>query len=193
MKKSVTCVIALCCAVILFAQNPATKAPSHFVIKGKAKNFTQPYWEFAMTGIFEDNEHQNVQFLKDGTFSKTVSLSQPQDLYLYLGYGNLTLFAVPDDTIELNWDYKDVNNTLQVTSPKPWRQTELNLKMKLDKRDPVNTEKLYEALQDKKTSDSAKFEHVIIDQNGNIANNNASGKGELLRNRGENEIDKLLK
>jgi len=158
MKKLLPTLIAFLSFLTIFAQ-PTLNPPDHFVIKGKAKNHNQDFWEFGLTG-FMGFELASVPLAKNGTFSKMVPITHPQDIYLSLNEDGIPLFVVPGDTIEVNWDNKDFTNTFQIISAKPWRQKELDLMLELHRNFNQTYMKLTEDLHAKNISDSAKFERV---------------------------------
>lgn len=160
MNKIIPCLIALFSCITLFAQNTSTKDPGRFVLKGQAKNQPQPFLEFGVSGFFNP-EMTSTPFNKDGTFSKTISITHPQDLFLILGDKDaIMLFAEPGDTIEVNWDYNDIYNSFRVTCSKPWRQPELDLMLQWSKKFIPIMEQFYTKLHDKDLSDSAIVELV---------------------------------
>jgi len=160
MNKIIPCLIALFSCITLFAQTTSTKAPGHFVLKGQAKNQTQPFLEFGVSGFFNP-EMTSAQFNKDGTFSKTISITHPQDLFLILGDKDaIMLFAEPGDTIEVNWDYNDIYNSFHVICSKPWRQPELDLMLQWSKKFIPNMEQFFTKLNAKDLSDSAIVELI---------------------------------
>src|SRR5688500_11151430 len=84
--------------------------PNNFVIKGNVKNHPQNFWEGGISG-FIGFELISVPIGKDGSFFKSISITHPQDFFLDLNEDGLVIFAVPGDTLEINWDNKDFTRT----------------------------------------------------------------------------------
>lgn len=111
------------------AQSEA-ETPEHFVIEGQVLNANQNFWEFAITSFF-DNQLISLPLTAEGKFFKSVPIKHPQDIYLYLNNDAITIFAVPGDTLKLNWDEQNLTNTFKVSSRDPGRQSELDLMLEL--------------------------------------------------------------
>jgi len=160
MKKLLLYFIAGTCYVHLHAQN--NQASDHFVIKGQVKNSPQPFVQLGVSG-FMSMGMWNIPVTKDGSFSQTISITHPQDFFIEQENDGLLLFAVPGDTIELNWNYNEIYNTFHIACSKPWRQQELNTMLQLSKKIFPGMQKFFTALNDQKKSDSAKFELIKKD------------------------------
>lgn len=133
MKSSLFLAALLLILLPAFSQADWRKAPQQFVIKGKAEHLKEGFWEFGMTGFLASNI-VSVSVDSGGVFTKTVPITAPQDLHLYLNDDAVTIFAVPGDTIVVGWDSDHFANTFKVTSPHPWRQRELDLMLELYKQ-----------------------------------------------------------
>lgn len=153
MKNIIAVLIALTLCYSLTAQ----KAGS-FVIKGKAKNHPQDFWELYISD-FMGYRRISLEIDKNNSFIKTIPLTHPQDVNLDLTEDGISFFAVPGDTIEINWDYKQFDNSFKLLSPKPERQQELNLMMELSRELPLS-EKFYDSLYDEKIPGQLRFEAV---------------------------------
>jgi thiol-disulfide isomerase/thioredoxin len=153
MKNIIAVLIALSLCYSLTAQKTGS-----FVIKGKAKNHPQDFWELYISN-FIGYRRISVQIDKNNNFVKTIPLTHPQDVNLDLTEDGISFFAVPGDIIEINWDYKQFDNSFKLLSPKPERQQELNLMMELSRKLPL-TEKFSDSLYDKTIADQVKFEAV---------------------------------
>lgn len=130
------------------------------VIKGNVKNFTDKYWEMAMTGDLT-NYSVTIPVDKDGNFNKTISIDGgTEDLYLYLNDDAITLCAQKNDTLIANWDNKDFKNTFRVSSPNPHINERLQTMMLMYNLYRKESMDLGESLYDNKLTDSMKFEKV---------------------------------
>lgn len=133
-----------------------------FLLQGKIENFKGEYFEYAVTGFF-DNEGSSVMVKKDGTFSKRISIENiQQDIFLYLNKDAITFTIKKNDTIALYWDENNFKNSFKINASKG-RQNALDIQwlQYLKFRQPyfAISDKLY---RDKTLNDSAKF-HLIND------------------------------
>ncbi|MFC0517030.1 TlpA family protein disulfide reductase [Mucilaginibacter angelicae] len=130
------------------------------VIKGNVKNFTDKYWEMAITGDLT-NYSITIPVDKDGNFNKTISIDgETEDLYLYLNNDAITICAQKNDTLIVNWDSKDFKNTFKVSSPKPRINERLQTMMAVYNLCRKEMMDLSESLYSDKATDSAKFEKI---------------------------------
>lgn len=125
----------------------------YFVIKGHAKNFTEPLIDFGMT-TYLDNISQSIK-VKDGNFEEQFPIQHIQDVYLYLNNDAITFTLHDQDTITIEWDEKDFRNSFTVKGNNQHRTKEWNLQWKLynEFRKPVLdlSSKLYaDTLTDKR-------------------------------------------
>ena len=109
--------IGIFLSTCLFAQNNTFEIKRcSAVIKGNVKNNTDQFWEFFQTGYF-NNEVVSVPLDKNGNFNKTIWFDDDiQDLGLYLNNDAITIYVQKNDTITINWDTKDFDNTFQLTN-----------------------------------------------------------------------------
>jgi len=103
------------------------------VLKGSVKNFRDTAWSFSYTGFFK-NQIINVPVAGDGSFSKSITVDHVNDVYLYLNNDAIISFVAPGDTLTLNWDEKDFNNTFKIQANKTGRQQEIDAMFELHKR-----------------------------------------------------------
>jgi peroxiredoxin len=130
------------------------------VIKGNVKNFTDKYWEMAVTGDFT-NYSVTVPVDKDGNFSKAINIDgETEDIYLYLNDDAITVCAQKNDTLIVNWDNKDFKNSFKVSSPKPRIHERLQTMMSVYNLCRKEMMELSEFLYRDKITDSAKFEKI---------------------------------
>ncbi len=158
MKKLLLAFLIFCILQDIIAQT-SSKAPDHFVIKGKAVNHSQDFWELGVSG-FMGFERISVPLDKNGTFSKTIPISHLLDFGLLINDYPIRAFAVPGDTLELFWDAKDFDKTFRFTAQNPWRSKELELVRELDKKYLKAYFEVEEILYTKNISDSVKYERV---------------------------------
>ncbi|MEJ2904512.1 TlpA disulfide reductase family protein [Pedobacter panaciterrae] len=148
--------IPFLCAFLITASSFAQKTTS-FLLKGNVKNLDDTFFELATTGYF-NNTVNAVLVDKKGNFSKHIYIDGIQDFYLYLNNDAITAFAVPGDTIEVNWDQKNFKNTFKINSPSPERAQDLSIMMAIynKRRQPFLdlNRKLYE---EKELADSSKY------------------------------------
>jgi peroxiredoxin len=112
----------------LTAQNDHTT--QYFLIKGKIKNAKEASWNFRESNFLE-NKQIIIKIESDGTFKQLVPVEGMQDLYLYLNNDAITIYVQPDDTIEVNWDEENFKKSFEVKSPRPFRNEDLQLNLKL--------------------------------------------------------------
>jgi len=154
MKNLIAIVFILFCYSFVSAQ-----APQNFVLKGKVKNPAQDFLEVGVTG-FLGFQTINIPIDKNGRFTKTISITHPQDFGFQSNDQLIQMFGVPGDTIELSWDDQDFPNSLIVSTLNPERQKELNLMLELSKKSFPAILELQEPLTNKTLSDSIKFEKI---------------------------------
>ncbi|HEX8021023.1 TlpA disulfide reductase family protein [Mucilaginibacter sp.] len=137
---------------------PVPKASA--VIKGNVKNFTDKYWEMAVTGDFT-NYSVTVPVDKDGNFNKTINIDgETEDIYLYLNDDAITVCAQKNDTLIVNWDNKDFKNTFKVSSPKPRINERLQTMMSVYNLCRKELMDLSSSLYNGKMTDSMKYEKI---------------------------------
>jgi peroxiredoxin len=129
--------------------------PNSFVIKGTVKNFTDPSWNLLLTSFYS-NEGIDMPVASDGSFSKTISITDPTDLYLYLNDDAIIVFASPGDTLNMNWDNKDFKNTFKIKTG----QKEMDLMMDLYVKYWPAIRDIEKNIQEKSTPDSVIFNRV---------------------------------
>ena len=119
--------IGIFISTCLFAQNNTFEIKRcSAVIKGNIKNNTDQFWEFAQTGYFR-NDLVSVPIDKNGNFNKTIWFDgNMQDLYLYLNNDALSIYVQKNDTIIINWDAKNFDNSFQLTNSQKIRTNETN-------------------------------------------------------------------
>jgi len=137
---------------------PAPKATA--VIKGNVKNFSDKFWELAITGDLT-NYSMTIPVDKDGNFNKTISIDgETEDIYLYLNDDAITICAQKNDIIEVNWDNKDFKNTFRVSSPQPRINARLQTMMSVYNNCRVELMDLMKSMYADKAPDSVKYEKI---------------------------------
>ncbi|MBB6126899.1 TlpA family protein disulfide reductase [Mucilaginibacter lappiensis] len=137
---------------------PAPKATA--VIKGNVKNFSDKYWELAVTGDLT-NYSITVPVDQDGNFSRTISIDdETEDIYLYLNDDAITICAQKNDTILVNWDNKDFKNTFRISSPQPRANARLQTKISVYNLCRKELMDLTASMYTDKFSDSVKYEKI---------------------------------
>ncbi len=104
-----------------------------FVLKGKAKNLKDKFFEFGMTTYLHNNESYFVDFNKDGSFEKSFPIINSQQLYLYLNDDAVTITVADGDTILLNWDEKNFEKSFTLKSNNAGRTTTLETEWEIYK------------------------------------------------------------
>lgn len=153
MKNIIAVLLGLSVCYTLNAQKA-----ENFVIKGKAKNHPQDFWELYISD-FIGYRRISMQIDKNSNFIKTIPLTHPQDINLDLSEEGVSLFAVPGDTIEINWDYTKFDNSFKLISPNHDRQLELDLMLELSRELPLS-ERFYDSLYDETIPGQIRFEAV---------------------------------
>src|SRR5476651_1018927 len=133
--------------------------PQSFVIRGKVKNFTDPSWNFLLTGFLK-NEGLSMPVAADGSFTKTINAADPTDLYLYLNDDAIVIFASPGDTLTLAWDNKDFKNTFKIKVNTVSGQEEMDLMMDLYAKYWPTMREIEKGLRSAGTPDSVKFNKI---------------------------------
>ena len=72
-----------------------------FVLKGKVKNPSQPFFEFSLT-TFLDPETHSVPLRKDGSFEKSFPIQHRQEMIVKIGEDGVHLIVEKGDTLILN-------------------------------------------------------------------------------------------
>ncbi|MET3610870.1 peroxiredoxin [Mucilaginibacter rubeus] len=130
------------------------------VIKGNVKNFTDKYWEMAVTGDLT-NYSLTIPVDKDGNFNTAINIDgDTEDIYLYLNDDAITVCAQRNDTLVLSWDNKDFKSTFRITSPFQHTNERLQTMMLMYNLYRKESMDLGQSLYDNKLTDSAKFEKI---------------------------------
>ncbi|GAB3929751.1 hypothetical protein GCM10028827_24170 [Mucilaginibacter myungsuensis] len=139
------------------AQAPVA-ALKTYVIKGNVKNFTETFWSYFSSGLFK-NLVIDVPVKADGSFFKTMETGNTSDIHFYLGEG-LSALAKPGDTLTVEWDNKDIDDTFKITSNSGERQQELDLLLQLSKQYRKPMMDAVTALRSKDIADVEKFNKI---------------------------------
>lgn len=126
MKKAIISLLAL----LLYIGVGDAAAQGTFLLRGKATNLPadKQQFELAVTHPYK-NEGYTVPVRPDGTFEKQLPVNGTlQDVYLYLGDA-VTVFTFPGDTINLEFDHKNLPESIRVWGNTPERSRELELCM----------------------------------------------------------------
>ncbi|MBI5373641.1 MAG: TlpA family protein disulfide reductase [Sphingobacteriales bacterium] len=110
----------------LFAGAQDYFKPGQFVIKGRVKNFKEPFFEFGITSYL-DNESHAVPVQPDGWFEQSFPVQHQQDLYLYLHDDALTFTVQDKDTLVLEWDDENFTSSFSIKAGGEYRNEELSL------------------------------------------------------------------
>lgn len=100
--------------------------PGQFVIKGRVKNFKEPFFEFGMTSYL-DNESHSVPVQADGRFEQSFPVQYQQDIYFYLHDDAITFTVKDKDTLLLEWDEADFTPSFSIRAGGENRNLELAL------------------------------------------------------------------
>jgi thiol-disulfide isomerase/thioredoxin len=155
MTKLLFTIAVFCCGLSLLAQ-PVSEPVKYFVVKGKVEKHKNDFWEIGITH-FMGFKTVSIPIEKDGSFYKIIPIERTTDIALMFDH-SILLFAVPGDTININWNDTDVPGTIKLLSSKAGRQTELNLMLGLSKNLMFHISDLTDTLQDKAIAQSVKFE-----------------------------------
>jgi peroxiredoxin len=130
------------------------------IIKGNVQNFTEKYWEMALTGDLT-NYGLTIPVDKDGFFNTTINLDNgTEDIYLYLNGDAITICAQKGDTISINWDNKDFDKTFLVSSPQEHTNSRLQDMLSIYKLYRKEYMDLAQTLYSEKATDSVKFSQI---------------------------------
>jgi len=134
------------------------------VLKGKAKNLKDKYFEFAMTGYTHNNESYFVDFNKDGSFEKSFPIINSQQLYLYLNNDAITITVADGDTVLLNWDEKNFVHTFNLNANKVGRATTLEAEWEIYKNFRKPETELRQRLSKERETLGAKAKFDLINE-----------------------------
>lgn len=155
MNLKITLLLLSLFPIISLAQSDST-----FLLTGQAKFYPQRSFEMTTTGYFEGKNH-HIEIDDQGNFSKRINIEGLQDIKFNLNGENITVFALPGDTILLNWEQKDFAKTFRISSPAAERNAELNMMLKFSRFNQARTTTTPENLQ--KLTDTAKFNLINDD------------------------------
>lgn len=133
---------------------------NYFLIKGRVINNNEGSWSFFKTGFF-DTEKINVAIRNDGTFNKKVPIEGTQDLSFLDG---LYIYAQPNDTIEINWDERNLEKSIEVKSPSLMRNRDFQLNLKIWKDFRQTEISLFQRLANEKDKEDIERFKWINDQ-----------------------------
>lgn len=156
-------IVLLCYSASLYAD-----VAKNFVIRGNIKNPADRFWELAVTSFY-GKTLISVPVDNKGDFSKTIALNNLQDLYLLLNNDAISIFALPGDTLTINWDTKDFKNSFKVIAPNQTRQKELDLMLQIYQNYRTPTIALMKKIYDTKVSDTEKIENLEKLYNGYLS------------------------
>ncbi|WP_052266319.1 TlpA family protein disulfide reductase [Pedobacter kyungheensis] len=134
------------------------------VLKGKAKNLKDKYFEFAMTSYTYNNESYFVDFNKDGSFEKSFPIINSQQLYLYLNNDAITITVADGDTVLLNWDEKNFDHTFNLSANKVGRATTLEVEWEIYKKFRKPETELRQRLSKERETLDAKRKFDLINE-----------------------------
>lgn len=154
--------------------------PKGFVIKGNVKNADGDFWEFLITDFIKPKHLVGVPIDKNGNFIKEIAISAPQDLYLSLNHQGIPVFAVPGDTLIINWDAAKFNETFRITavSSVPSRQDEIDLVLKLYQSYWPKTLDMFKIVQNREIAGDEKMQQVqaLFNKYCSVINQNPKSK-----------------
>jgi peroxiredoxin len=152
------------------------KTRHSFLIKGKVINTKASTWRFAETDFFE-NKTISVNIQKDGTFNQIVFVEGTQELHLHLNNDAITIFVQPNDTIELNWDELNFENTFSIKSPNFIRNNNFDLNLELYKKFRNDEQSLSNRLwEERNKEDIVKYNWINDQFNQQLKNVLGEGK-----------------
>jgi peroxiredoxin len=136
------------------AQKAAQQA-NYAIIKGHIQNHTEDNWDYSVQDYLKF-ETISVPVNKNGDFFKKIQLdSTGKDVSILQGNGVMVKLQ-KNDTIEVNYDEKDLQKTLSVTSPATAKNNELKTSALLINNFVSSYDQIM-SLYQKKLTDSAKF------------------------------------
>lgn len=159
LLKIILALKTLLLSTVIFAHLPPSNTESsQFVLKGKARNHPQDFWEINVS-TFWGYQSVGIPMEENGTFYKVIPISFPQDVLLALNK-SIRIFAVPGDTLEITWDGNDFNNSFKIVSSEKWRQQELDLMLELHEKYTSSYFDFSTKLFDRNSSDSSKISMI---------------------------------
>lgn len=128
MKLKITLLLLCFAPSFLFAQD--FYKPGYFVIKGRVKNRKDPLIEFGVTNYL--NAVRNSIMVKpDGSFERKIPVQNLQSFHIMLNEEFLTFSVFNKDTLYLDWNDADFNNTFSIRGKNDLRTKELQVQLKL--------------------------------------------------------------
>jgi peroxiredoxin len=145
---------------IIFKPLIISAPKSTAVIKGHVENFTDKYWELAVTGDLT-NYSLKISVDKYGNFNEAINIDgETEDIYLYLNDETITVCAQKNDILTINWDNKNFKNTLSISSPKKGINERLQTMISIYNLYRKEKTDLSDTLYSDNMADSAKFEMI---------------------------------
>jgi peroxiredoxin len=129
MKAKLFFLLLVIIPVFIQAQNFSDSG--YFVIKGKVKNFKEPFFEFGLSDYFTQNTI-SVVVKPDGSFEKKVPVQDIQTAYFVFN-DSLPFYCtvLNKDTLSIFWDNADFANTFIIKGKNELRSKEFQLQSKL--------------------------------------------------------------
>ncbi|WP_295128367.1 TlpA disulfide reductase family protein [uncultured Chitinophaga sp.] len=135
MKKIALFLFVTLLPVALQAQGPQAhdnaRAVKPVVIKGHITNNTSKTWGLMTCDLLSQNR-LDVKIDKEGNFTYTFNTTGLAEVIFAMDSVPHMQFAVPGDTLLVNWDAKNITASLQVTGANAERTKEAALMQKLD-------------------------------------------------------------
>ena len=144
----------------IFSQDILNTPSYTAVIKGNVKNSTEKYWDFSITGYF-NNSIVKVPIDDKGNFTKTIRFDgEIQDINLYINEDAFAIDIQKNDTIEINWNANDFEKTFKVKNTNFDKNIQVQIMLLLNKlyRKPYSN--LSRSLYADKATDSVKYAEI---------------------------------
>jgi len=130
MKQQVLLFLSLIICSIAFTQDYYKQGS--FVIKGQVKNSNSNLIESGIEGYL-GSYGLTIVINPDGSYEHRFPVQHRQDLIIALNDSTRILLSIKNlDTIILNWDYKNLKNTLVVSGKNELRTKELQVQLKVE-------------------------------------------------------------
>jgi peroxiredoxin len=141
-------------------KNIEVKPAAYAIVKGHIKNNTDDFLDYGWDKYLGFTS-ASIPINKSGDFVQKINIIDgTKEYFLFAGDDGIPLWVVDKDTVELTWDANNVNKTLAIKTAKEWRAKQL---MKMINQRWLFSKENYDihvAVNDRKMTDSVKFEKI---------------------------------
>lgn len=127
-----------------------------FLIKGVVKNLTASVIEVSVSSFMNHNLHI-LKINSDGSFEQFIPVKGTQDISLDLAGHPIEIHVSDGDTLEINWDENDFENTFRLSSPNTYYRKALQILQELNIRSNPRFARLQKMFYSNELKDTAKY------------------------------------